>query len=137
MNILNNMSQLQYRDFKHLEYDDDLPMEIVLADLMFKGMLNTNTIMECYTMALERERHLNESKFEEACINLTQILSGNFKGKHKKAILKRAVHTFNLTRRLPKNIHNAQYEYTDEDKAYWDEVCKTLYGIDLEERSGL
>ena len=101
------MEGLKFKDFKNLEYNDGLPIELVLADLMFKGMLNPNTIMECYTRALERERHLNESKFEEACINLTQILGGNFKGKHKRGMLKRAVHTFNLTRRLPKNIHNA------------------------------
>ena len=131
------MTQLKYKDFKYLDYNEELPIEIVLADLMFKGMLNTTTIMQSYTTALEKERYLNENKFEEACINLTQILGGNFKGKHKKEMLKRAVHTFNLTRRLPKNIHNAMYGYTDEDKTYWDEFCKNIYRIDLEEKSGL
>lgn len=122
-----------FKDFKELEYDERTPMNFILSDLMYKGWIDTNYIMECYTNALERERHLSNTKFEEACVNLCQILSGNFKGEHEDEMYKRAIHTYNLTKRLPEGIYNEQYGYTKEDERQWDEFCINQYGTDLKE----
>lgn len=43
-----------FKDFKELEYDERTPMNFILSDLMYKGWIDTNYIMECYTNALER-----------------------------------------------------------------------------------
>lgn len=125
------MKQLRFIDFKKLDYPDDMPMNLVLADLMYKGIIDTNFIMSCYTDAIERERHLNAMRFEEACVNLTQMLGKNFKGKSKEEAIKRAIHTFNLTKTLVPHIHDYDYNYTEENEKEWDEFCKTIYGTDL------
>lgn len=116
------------------EYPQQMPVEIMLADLMYKGHLDTNTILWSYTTALERERHLLNSRFNEAAINLTQILGGNFKKKSEKdEVYKRAIHTFNLNKTLVPHIHDKQYDYTEEDEKKWDEFCETMYGTNLKE----
>lgn len=125
------MEQLRFIDFKKLDYPDDMPMNLVLADMMYKGIIDTNFIMSCYTDAIERERHLNAMRFEESCVNLTQMLGGNFKGKDKEQAIKRAIHTFNLTKTLVPHVHDERHGYTLEDEKEWDEFCKTIYGTDL------
>ena len=114
------------------DYADMLPAHYALGDLFFKGKLDFLDAMRAYVDALEKERHIQNCRFCEASISLTQMLGGNFKGKYKEEMLKRAVHTFNLTTNLPRNIHNVQYGYTEEDKKYWDERTKELYGVDLD-----
>ena len=125
------MEQLRFIDFKNLDYPDSMSMNIVLADLMYRGLIDTNYIMSCYTASIERDRHLNAMRFEEACINLTQMLGSNFRGKHKEEAIKRAIHTFNITKTLVPHVHDEDYGYTEEDEAKWDDYCKTLYGTDL------
>lgn len=114
------------------DYPDEFPAEIALGDLMFKGNLDYLAAMRAYVFSLEKERKIQHCRFCEASISLTQILDGNYKGKDKVDMLKRAVHTFNLTTTLPRNIHNEKYGYTDEDKDYWDKRTKELYGVDLD-----
>jgi hypothetical protein len=113
-------------------YSKSLPMEMVLSDLMFKGKLDTNTILLSYTSALEKERHILNSRFNEAAINLTQILSGNFKKKEQKEeVYKRAIHTYNLNKSIVPHIHDTKYGYTEEDEKKWDKFCETKYGVKL------
>ena len=52
---------------------------------------------------------------------------GNWKGKHKESLIKRAIHILNLNKTIPSNIYNEQYGYTDEDKKEWDEFMKMHY----------
>lgn len=125
------MEQLRFADFKNLDYPDGMPMNLVLADLMYKGIINTNYVMSCYTDAIERDRHLNTMRFEEACVNLTQMLGKNFKGEYKRKAIKRAIHTFNLTKTLVPHIHDEEYGYSEKDEKDWDDFCKTIYGTDL------
>lgn len=115
-------------------YPPQMPVEMVLSDLLYKGCMDVNIILASYTSSLERERHLLNNRFNEAAINLTQILSGNFRKKsEKEEVYKRAIHTFNLNKTLPAHIHDNQYGYTKEDEEKWDEFCKTMYGTDLKE----
>ena len=77
------MNKLTFGDIKKLEYNDNMPFEYVLVDLLYEKEIDVNFVLSCYTNALDRERHLNAMRFNEACTNLTQILGGNFKGKEK------------------------------------------------------
>lgn len=115
-------------------YYDELPAEYALADLFFKGKVNFLDAMKAYTYALEKERHIQNCRFCEAAVSLTQILGGNYKGKSKEEILKRAVHTYNLNLNLVPGIHDEKYHYTEEDKKFWDEFCNSIYGVDLDLR---
>lgn len=125
---------LNFGDIKKMDYDDRLPFEFVLVDLLYKKQINVNEVLECYTEALDKERHLNAMRFEEACVNLTQMLSMNFKKKEdKEAMYKRAIHTFNLSNSLPKHIYDTKYGYTEQDEKEWDELCKSIYGTNLKE----
>ena len=117
--------ELKFGDIKKMDYDDRLPFEFVLVDLLYKKLINVNEV-------LDKERHLNAMRFEEACTNLTQMLSGNFKKKEDKETMhKRAIHTFNLSNSLPKHIYDAEYGYTEQDEKEWDEFCKLMYGTNL------
>lgn len=124
--------ELKFGDIKKMDYDDRLPFEFVLVDLLYKKLIDVNQVLTCYTEALDKERHLNAMRFEEACVNLTQMLGGNFKKKEDKETMhKRAIHTFNLSNSLPKHIYDAEYGYTEQDEKEWDEFCKLMYGTNL------
>lgn len=127
------MSELTFGDIKKLSYNDNMPFGFVLVDLLYKKLIDVNYVLSCYTNALDKERHLNAMRFNEACTNLTQILGGNFKGKEKKKAIKRAIHTFNLNTTLVPHVHDAKYEYTSEDEKEWDDFCKLIYGTTLKQ----
>ena len=122
---------MTFNEFKNLNYPADTPMELVLADCLYRGIMDVNTILKSYTQAIERDRHENKMKFEEACLCINQHLSGNYKGKDKKELNKRMVHIFNQTKTLPTGIYDEAHGYTEEDKKYWDEFFKMHYGIEL------
>lgn len=123
--------KLLFGDIRKMDYDDVLPFEYVLVDMLYKKVINVNFVLSCYADAIEKEKHLNEMRFEEACLNLTQLLSKNFKGKYRDEIIKRAIHTFNLTKTLIPHVHDDTYGYTGVDEKQWDELCKTIYGTNL------
>lgn len=125
------MNKLTFGDIKKLEYADEMPFEYVLVDMLYKKQIDVNFVLSCYTNALDKERHLNAMRFNEACINLTQMLGDNFKGKDKEKAIKRAIHTFNLNTTLVPHIHDKSYGYTSEDEKEWDEFCELIYGTDL------
>lgn len=127
------MNKLTFADIKKLCYDERLPFEYVLVDLLYKKLIDVNFVLSCYTNAIDKERHLNAMRFSEACTNLTQILGGNFKGKEKKKAIKRAIHTFNLNTSLVPHVHDAKYGYTNEDEKEWDDFCKLIYGTNLKQ----
>ena len=125
---------MTYKDFKNLNYPDAMPMESVLADVFYKGLVDFQTASIAYTSALERERRKKNCRFIEAATVIQMWLSGNWKKKEdKEKLSKRAIHITNLNDTFPKNIFNAQYGYTDEDKDYWDKFTKMHYGDDFNE----
>ena len=127
------MSELTIGDIRKLEYADEMPFKYVLVDLLYKKAIDVNFVLSCYTDALDKERHLNAMRFNEACVNLTQMLGGNFKGKYKQKAIKRAIHTFNLNTTLVPHVHDKKYGYTSDDEKEWDEFCKMIYGTDLKQ----
>lgn len=127
------MNKLKFGDIKKLEYNDNMPFEYVLVDLLYKKQIDVNFVLSCYTNAIDKERHLNAMRFSEACINLTQLLGDNFKGKDKKKAIKRAIHTFNLNTTLVPHVHDAKYGYTKDDEKEWDDFCKLIYDTDLKQ----
>ena len=122
---------MTFGEFKQLNYDSDLPMEYALVQSLFEGKINIIEVNNAYSIALEKERRIKHLRFEEACVNLSQLLSGNYKGENLKEAQQRAVHTLNMSRTLPHNIYNEKYSYTEETKKKWDEFCKTIYGEEL------
>lgn len=127
------MNKLTFGGIKKLEYNGNLPFEIVLVDLLYKKQIDVNFVLSCYTDALDKERHLNAMRFNEACVNLTQMLGDNFKGKDKKKAVKRAIHTFNLNTTLVPHVHDEKYGYTSDDEKEWDDFCIQMYGTNLKE----
>lgn len=125
------MEELRFGDIKKMDYNDEMPFKYVLVDLLYKKLIDVNFVLSCYTDAIDKERHLNTMRFNEACVNLTQMLGGNFKGKDKQHAIKRAIHTFNLNTTLVPHVHDAKYGYTSDDEREWDDFCKLIYGIDL------
>ena len=127
------MEKLRFGDIKKLDYNDDMPFEYVLVDLLYKKQIDVNFVLSCYTDALDKERHLNSMRFSEACVNLTQMLGDNFKGKEKQKAIKRAIHTFNLNTTLVPHVHDDKYGYTSDDEKEWDEFCEMIYGTNLKQ----
>ena len=123
---------MTYGEFKNLDYADDLPMEYALVQALFDGKIKILEVNNAYSIALEKERHIRKMRFEESCINLTQLLNGLWKGKDLKVAQQRAIHTLNMSETLPHNIYNDMYDYTEEIKKKWDEFCETIYGENLQ-----
>lgn len=124
-------TNLRFGDIKKLDYNDNLPFEYVLVDLLYKKAIDVNFVLSCYTNAIDKERHLNAMRFNEACVNLTQMLGYNFKSKERQKAIKRAIHTFNLNTTLVPHVHDEKYGYTSEDEREWDEFCEQIYGTNL------
>ena len=125
------MNELTFGDIKKMDYNDNLPFKYVLVDLLYKKLIDVNFVLSCYTDAIDKERHLNAMRFNEACVNLTQMLGDNFKGKEKQKAIKRAIHTFNLNNSLVPHVHDEKYGYTSNDEKELDDFCKMIYGTDL------
>lgn len=121
---------MTFNEFKNLDYPADMPMEYALADCFYRGIMDVNTILKSYSQAIERDRHENKMKFEEACVCIAQHLAGNYK-KDIKELNKRMVHIFNQAGTLPHGVYDEAYGYTEDDKKYWDEFFKMHYGIEL------
>lgn len=122
---------MTFGEFKKLNYTDDLPMEYALVQSLYEGKINIFEVTNAYTTALEKERHIKRMRFEEACVNLTQLLSKNYKGKDLKEAQQRAIHTLNMSETFPHNGYNEMYDYTEETKEKWDDFCKMIYGTEL------
>lgn len=123
---------MTYGEFKNLGYVDDLPMEYALVQALLDGKINILEVNNAYSMALERERHIRKMRFEESCINLSQLLCGNYGGNDLKKAQQRAIHTLNMAETLPHNLYNDKYDYTEEIKAEFDKLCKNIYGVELD-----
>lgn len=99
------IQELTFGQFKSMDYPNGLSFEYVLVDLLFKKQLNVNEILTAYSEAIEKENHINKKRFEEACFNLGQILSGNFTTEEQKSnIMKHAVHTYNISNSMANNF---------------------------------
>jgi hypothetical protein len=125
------MNELTFGDIKKMDYNDKLPFKFVLVDLLYKKLIDVNFVLSCYTDAIDKERHLNAMRFNEACVNLTQMLGDNFNGDDRQKAIKRAIHTFNLNTTLVPHIYDEKYGYTGDDEKKWDEFCEMIYGTDL------
>lgn len=118
---------MTFGDFKNLQFDDRLPMELVLSICLYQGRIDINEVLTAYTRALEQERIESKMRFEEACVTMSMKLCGNFTGKHEE-VNKRMIHIYNKTKTLAKNVFNSKYGYTKEDEQHFDELCKNIYG---------
>lgn len=125
------MEELRFSDIKKMDYNDNLPFKYVLVDLLYKKLIDVNFVLSCYTDAIDNERHLNAMRFNEACTNIYQMLSGNFNGDDRQKAIKRAIHTFNINTTLVPHVHDAKYGYTSDDEKEWDEFCEMIYGTNL------
>ena len=125
---------MKFGELKNLNYPDCMEVEQVLADLFYKGQVSFLSAAVAYSNSLERDRHDKESLFNEAACVITMALSGNWKGKYKEQLVKRAIHILNLNKTFPSNIYNEQYGYTSEDKKEWDEFMKMHYDYQEKEK---
>jgi hypothetical protein len=112
---------MTYGEFKELGFPDIMPMENVLAQVLFDRKIDVSEVLNAYYHALEAERHKLFSQFEEACICLNMHLSKNWKGENKKKLEKRMIHIFNKSKTLPSHIWDKMYNYTEEDEKEQEE----------------
>ena len=125
---------MTYGEFKNLDYPDYVRMEDVLANEFYHHRIHLFSAIGAYTEALEREKHHQNSLFNEASAVIAMWLSGNWKKpKDKESLFKRAIHILNLNKTFPSNVYNNEYGYTNEDKKEWDEQMKLHYGVECEE----
>jgi hypothetical protein len=119
---------MTFRDFKNLDYPDDMPLEEVLVNVLYKRLLDVNIVLSAYAHAIERDRQESKMRFEESCVCLTQHLSGNYKGKDRDKLNKRMISILNKSTTLPIHIWDNKYGYTEDDEKEWEDFYKTIYG---------
>lgn len=123
---------MTFEDFKNLDFLPFMPLEQVLVELLYKRQLDVNAILSAYAHAIERDRTENRMRFEEACICLTQHLSGNYKGSDKDKLTKRMISILNKSTTVPRHIWDEKYGYTEKDEKEWEEFYDTIYGKNIE-----
>ena len=119
---------MTFKDFKNLEYPDAIPLEMVLADVLYKRLLDVTDVMCAYSRAVERDRDENKMRFEESCVCLTQHLSGNYTGKERDKLNKRMISILNKSETLPTHIWDEMYGYTEADEKEWADFYRRIYG---------
>lgn len=126
---------MTYKELQNLDYHPDLPVEYVLTDLLYHGKIDVNTILSSYTKAIEMERALSKTKFEEACINIFLMLNRK-KDKTDEHVEddKRAIHILNLSDSIKHGTYNECFGYTEQDKDMWDKFTESIYGMKLDEK---
>ena len=50
--------ELKFGDIKKLEYDDNMPFELVLVDLLYKKTIDVNYVLSCYANAIEIKKDI-------------------------------------------------------------------------------
>lgn len=123
---------MTFGEFKKLEYPDQFPLELVLSQVMYDGLLDIDKVLSAYAHSIEKDRQESKIRFEEACICLSMHLSGNYKGKHKDELNKRMVSIRNKSKCQPSHIYDEKYGYTEEDEKEWEKFYKTIYGRDIQ-----
>lgn len=112
---------MTFGEFKGLGFPDIMPMENVLAQVLFDRKIDVSEILNAYYHALEAERHKLTSQFEEACVCINMHLAKTWTGKHKKELEKRMIHILNKSKTLPTHLYDKEYNYTDEDEKEQEE----------------
>ena len=129
-----HLNSIKFGEFKKLDYNDELPLEYILIDLLYEKKINVNLILESYTQAIEKAKYRSDRQFDEACVNLMKLLDNNFKDKEtKQKALKRAIHIINTNERFVPHTYDEKYNYTSEDEKEWDEFFKSIYESDLKQ----
>lgn len=132
--INKSKTELNFGEFKKLDYADGLPFEYVLIDLLYKKQIDVNFILNSYTKAIELAKYRSDRQFDEACINLMVLLDNISKEEETRPkLLKRAIHILNTNKRFVPHTYDEKYNYTDEDEKEWDKFFEEMYGSDLKQ----
>ena len=118
---------MTYGEFINLGFDPSAPMESVLAMAMFDGLIDFAEVMRAHNDAVTKQNMLNKCRFNEACINLVQLLCKNFEGEDLLKAQKRALHTLGVSEWG--GLWDSLYDYTVEDKNALDEEMVKRYGM--------
>ncbi len=132
--INKSKTELNFGEFKKLDYADGLPFEYVLIDLLYKKQIDVNFILNSYTKAIELAKYRSDRQFDEACVNLMALLDNISKEEQTRPkLLKRAIHILNTNKRFVPHTYDEKYNYTDEDEKEWDKFFEEMYGSDLKQ----
>lgn len=58
MNETRNMKELTFGDIKKMGYNDNLPFNFVLVDLLYKKQIDVNFVLSRYIQALETRDYI-------------------------------------------------------------------------------
>ena len=124
-----NDGTLTFGDVKKMDYSDSIPFNFVLIDLLLNRKIDVNYILSCYSNAIEQEKDLYISRFNESCVNILQLISDESKGD--KEFIKRSLHTVGINRSFNSSYLREKHGYTDKDEKNYDELCEQIYGTNL------
>lgn len=127
--------EFTFRDFKNLDYPEELPLEYILIDLMYKGDIDVNFILSTYSKAIEKDRKLQESRYHEACTSMFPFIIDKRRKKkfseQELSDINRAIHILDISNSFNIDNYKELFGYTDADEKEWDNFCITLWGSNL------
>lgn len=121
---------MNFGQLKKLDYNDNMPIEQVLEDLMFKGDLDYVVLSMMYTQALEKKKNIADARFIESATCNNILLSKRNPSIEDK---KRALHIGMQCKNMNWDELKTKLNYTPQDNYDLAQLCETLYGQWIEQ----
>lgn len=99
--------------------------------LLRKQLINPSTLIDAQVEQMTEEQYRTRCHFEDAVVSTMQLFGGNFKGSDYESAKKRLFYNTSFSKQFP-NMSVAE-PLSDEDKTYWSDFFKNIYGFRPEE----
>ena len=119
--IIQDSDRLRYGDVKE-----------TIKELLKARLINPSTLIDAQVEILENEKYKLRCHFEDSVVSTIQLFGGNFKGENYEKAKKRLFYNTSFSKQFP-NMTTTCEPLTDEDKKYWSDFFKSIYGFRPEE----
>ena len=94
-----------------------------IKELLKKQLINPSTLIDAQVELLNKEKHIAQCHFEDACVSSIQLFNGQWKGEEYEVAKNRFLYNTSFSKSLP-NMNNNNL--TDEQKKYWSDFFEKI-----------
>ena len=99
--------------------------------LLKRQLINPSALIDAQVEQMAEEQYRTRCHFEDAVVSTIQLFGGNYKGEQYENAKKRLFYNTSFSKQFP-NMSTPE-PLSDEDKKYWSDFFKNIYGFRPEE----